>query len=62
MMSHAEVLGKYQITQVTQTTYSPDLVLCDLWLFTKTKIPFEMEDISDHWWDLGKYNEVADGD
>ena len=34
-----------------------------LWLvaFTKTKIPFEMEEISDHWWDPGKYDGTADG-
>ena len=34
------------------------------WLttFLQTKITFEREEISDHWWDLGKYNRAADGD
>ena len=34
-----------------------------LWLLTfpKTKITFEREDISDGWWDSGKYNGAADG-
>ena len=34
-----------------------------LWLlaFSKTKITFEREEISDHRWDSGKYNGVADG-
>ena len=31
------ILVKYQITQVTQPTYSPDLVPCDFWLFPKLK-------------------------
>ena len=30
-------LVKRQITQVTQPPYSPDLVLCDFWLFPKLK-------------------------
>ena len=35
-----------------------------LWLlvFPETKITVEREDISDHWWDSGKYNRAADGD
>ena len=35
-----------------------------LWLlaFPKTKITFEKEEISDHWWDTGKYDRAADGD
>ena len=34
-----------------------------LWLlaFPKTKIAFEREEISDHWWDSGKYNGATDG-
>ena len=34
-----------------------------LWLlaFPKAKITFEREEISDHWWDSGKYNRVAAG-
>ena len=35
-----------------------------LWLLTfpKTKITFEREEISDHWWDSGKYSGAADSD
>ena len=35
-----------------------------LWLLAspKIKITFEREEISEHWWDSGKYNGVADGD
>ena len=35
-----------------------------LWLLAspKTKITFEKEDISDCWWDSGKYDGAADGD
>ena len=35
-----------------------------LWLlaFPKTKVTFEREEISDHWWDSGKYDGGADGD
>ena len=35
--SHAELLAKHQITQVTQTSYSTDLLSCDFWLFPKLK-------------------------
>ena len=35
-----------------------------LWLlpFSKTKITFEREESSNHWWDSGKYKGAADGD
>ena len=29
--------------------------------FSKTKITFDKEEISDSWWDSGKYNGAADG-
>ena len=32
---------KHQITQVTQSPYSPDLVPCDFWLFPKLKSPLK---------------------
>ena len=40
------------------------LRLGTLWLlaFPKTKITFEREEISHHWWDSEKYNGAADGD
>ena len=31
-----------------------------IWLFPKI-VTFEREEISDHWWDSGKYNRAADG-
>ena len=31
------VLAKHQITQDTQSPYSPDLVPCDFWVFLKLK-------------------------
>ena len=34
-------LVKYQITQVTQLPYSPDLASCDFWLFPKLKLPLK---------------------
>ena len=34
-------LLKHQITQVTQPLYSPDLALCDFWLFPKLKSPLK---------------------
>ena len=34
-------LVKHQITQVTQPHYSPDLALCDFWLFPKLKSPLK---------------------
>ena len=55
-------LAKQQITQVTQTHYSPDFVTLHLLAFPKTKITFEREEIWDCWWDSGKYARAADGD
>ena len=34
-------LEKHQITQVTQPSYSPDLALCDFWLFPKLTSPLK---------------------
>ena len=34
-------LAKYQITQVNQSTYSPYLALCHIWLFPKLKSPLK---------------------
>ena len=52
--------AKHRITQVSQPPYSPDLAPCDFWLFPK--LTFEREEISDYWWDSGKYDGAADGD
>ena len=37
--SHAELFATLQITQVTQTPYSPNLVPWEFWLFPKLKSP-----------------------
>ena len=68
IMSCAEFLAKYQITQVTQPLYSPDLVLRDFWLFLKLKSPLKgkrfhtIDEIQEiwwgSWWRLGKLCEV----
>ena len=34
-------MTKHHITQVFQLPYSPDLALCDFWLFTKLKSPLK---------------------
>ena len=34
-------LVKHQITQVTQSPYSPDLTTCNFWLFPKLKSPLK---------------------
>ena len=39
--SCAEILVKHQITQVTQSPYSPDLAPCDFCLFPKLKSPLK---------------------
>ena len=60
--SHAVFFGK-------TSNYPGDSALLQprfgtLWLlaFPQTKITFEREEISDHWWDSGKYNGAANGD
>ena len=52
----------HQITQMTQPLYSPDLTACNFWVFPKTKITFEREEISDHWQHSGQYNGASNGD
>ena len=39
----------------------PRFVTLLLLAFPKTKITFEIEEISDRWWDSGKYKGAADG-
>jgi transposase len=34
-------LAKHHITQVCQPPYSPDLALCEFWLFPKIKSPLK---------------------
>jgi len=35
------ILSNHHITQVCQLPYSPDLVPCDFWLFSKLKSPLK---------------------
>ena len=52
------------VLQLLMTWFKP-LPMNRIWqllAFPKTKITFEREEISNHWWDSGKYNSVADGD
>ena len=61
-------LVKHQITQVTQSLYSPDLVPSNFWLFPKLKSPWKGRDFrllmrfrkikQDSWWQLGELCEV----
>ena len=55
-------LVKHQITQVTQSRYSPDLVPCDFWLFLKLKSPLNGKKFHTIWWGSKKYDGAADGD
>ena len=60
-VSYRVFLVKHPITQVTQPPYSPNLAPCDFWLFQKLKSPLKQKTFHTNWWDLGKYNEAADG-
>ena len=62
IMSCAELFGKTSNHPGDSVSLPPRLSA--LWLldFPKTKITFERENISDHWWNSGKYNRSADGD
>ena len=54
-------LAKYQITLVTQPLQQPRFGILRLLAFPNTKITFEREEISDCWWNSGKYDGAADG-
>ena len=60
-VSYRVFLVKHPITQVTQPPYSPNLAPCDFWLFQKLKSPLKQKTFQTNRWDLGKYNEAADG-
>ena len=56
-------LAKHQITQVTQhCPLQPRFGALRFLAFPKTEITFEREEITDHWWDSGKYDGTAGGD
>ena len=60
--SCAEFFGKTLNDQGDSAPLQP--IFGALWLlaFPKTKITLEREEISDCWWDSGKYGRAADGD
>ena len=60
--SQAEYFGKTSNHPGDSAPLQPRFGALRLLAFPKTKITFEREEISDHRWDSGKYNGVADGD
>ena len=60
IMSHAEFFGKTSNHLGDWAPLQPRF--SDLWLlaFPTNKITFEREEVSDHWWDSGKYNRAVD--
>ena len=51
----------WEISQVTQPCYSPDLVPCDFWLFLKLKSPLKGKRFQTIDENSGKYDRAADG-
>ena len=62
IMSHAEFFGETSNHPGNSVPLQPSFGTLWLLAFPKTKITFEKEEISDHWWDSGKYNGEADSD
>ena len=62
IMSCAEIFGETSNHPGDSAPLQPRFGALWLLAFPKTKITFEREEISDHQWDLGKYNGAADGD
>ena len=60
--SHADFVGKTSNHPGDSAPLQPRFGTLWLLAFPKTKIIFEREEISDCWWDSGKYNREADGD
>ena len=59
--SGAEIFGETSNDASDSAPLQPRFDALLLLAFPKTKITFEREGISDHWWDSGKYNRAADG-
>ena len=60
--SRAEFFGEISNHPGDSALLQPRFGTLRLLAFSKTKITFEREEISDHWRNLGKYNGAADGD
>ena len=61
IMSCAEFFGKTSNHPGDSALLRPRFGALQLLAFPKTKITFEKEEISDHWWDSEKYDVTADG-
>ena len=61
IMSHAQFFGKASNCPGNSVHLPPRFGALRLLAFPKTKITFEREERSDHWWDSGKYDGAADG-
>ena len=59
--SHVEFFGETSNHPGDSGPLEPRFGDMQLQAFPKTKITFEREDISDHWWDSGKYDSAAYG-
>ena len=59
---HADCFGETSNHPGDSAPLQPRYGALKLLAFPKTKITFEKEEISDHWWDSGKYNEEVNGD
>ena len=60
--SHAECFGEISNNSGDSAPLQPRFGALWLLAFPKTKITFERDEISDCWWDPGKYDGAADGD
>ena len=60
--SRVEFFGKTPNHPGDSAPLQPRFVTLWFLAFPKNIIIFEREEISDHWWDSGKYNEAANGD
>ena len=59
--SHAEFFGETSNHPSDSVPLHPRFGDLQILAFLKTKITFEREEISDCWWDSGKYDRAADG-
>ena len=67
MPTHASCLGQSFFCETSNhpdnsVPLQPRVGTLRLLSFPQTIITFEREEISDHWWDSGSYDRVADGD
>ena len=62
ILSCAEVFNKTSNYPGDSAPLQPRFALLWLLAFPKTRIAFEREEISDHQWDSGKYDEAGGGD